>query len=51
MKNAALLGLALTGALALPAGAADWYGGSEAPAPYAVLAVPVPVWAAFYAWC
>lgn len=49
MKNAALLGLALTGALALPAGAADWYGGSEAPAPYAVLAVPVPVWAGFYA--
>ena len=49
MKNAALLGLALTGALALPAGAADWYRGSEAPAPYAVLAVPVPVWAGFYA--
>ena len=50
MKNAALLGLALTGALALPAGAADWYGGSEAPAPATrSLAIPVPVWAGFYA--
>ena len=49
MKNAALLGLALAGALALPAGASDWYRGSEAPAGYAAVAIPVPVWAGFYA--
>jgi len=54
MKNlsAGALGLALSAALALPAAAAEWYGGAgpalpggykEVPAP-----VPIPVWAGFY---
>jgi outer membrane immunogenic protein len=46
---AGLLGLALTGAPALPADASDWYSGSPAPAVYAAVPYPVPAWAGFYA--
>jgi outer membrane immunogenic protein len=46
---AGLLGLALASAPALTANAADWYRGTQAPAGYAPVPYPVPVWAGFYA--